>query len=41
VIDLRTVLPHQDVELRRLLRGLQSHEAASSSGTQPDKAHTQ
>jgi hypothetical protein len=41
VLDLRTVLPHQDAELSSLLRRLQTTEAASSSGAQPDKAHTQ
>jgi L-seryl-tRNA(Ser) seleniumtransferase len=41
VLDLRTVLPHQDAELSSSLRRLQTREAASSSGAQPDKAHTQ
>ncbi len=41
VLDLRTVLPHQDAELSSSLRRLQTREAASSSGAQPDKAHSQ
>jgi L-seryl-tRNA(Ser) seleniumtransferase len=41
VLDLRTVLPHQDAELSSSLRRLQTREAASSSGAQPNKAHSQ
>jgi L-seryl-tRNA(Ser) seleniumtransferase len=41
VLDLRTVLPHQDAELSSSLQRWQTQEAAPSSGAQPDKAHPQ
>jgi L-seryl-tRNA(Ser) seleniumtransferase len=41
VLDLRTVLPHQDTELASSLQRLQTQEVTSRSGTQPDKAHSQ
>jgi L-seryl-tRNA(Ser) seleniumtransferase len=41
VLDLRTVLPHQDAELSSAFHQLHVHETASSSSTKPDKADPQ